>query len=498
LYAATGDLLIRQPASETVLGQAAVQVNQADRSLANEIQVLQSDEVQKAAEDDLHREAKISAKAVTSADVIRLRATAHVPDEAADTVNTFAKVYIEYRATAIVDDLSRAQAAVQTKRDQVQKALDEVRQPVLALDSQLQALGPDASPSTRVGLQRQRDDQAALIASRERSLENQLANYDAQLDDLQVSQSISTGGGPRLINPAVASSAPVSPKPLRNALLALVLGLLLGLAIAFLRDFLDDSLRDKDDLERVTRLTTLGLVPALPGWRDKNEHHVASIENPSSPAAEAYRSLRTSLQFTSLDGQARIIQLTSPSQSEGKTTTLANLGVALAQAGQTVCLVCCDLRRPRLNRFFDLPNRVGFTSVLLRETGLGQAVHSVPSQPRLHVLTSGPIPPNPSELLSLPSVRALFDELLERFDVVLIDSPPVLPVTDAMVLSGVAHSTILVASASQTTKRRAHRAMELLVQVKAPLVGTVLNGVSSGDGNYGYQYDSYYRSETAK
>jgi non-specific protein-tyrosine kinase len=305
-------------------------------------------------------------------------------------------------------------------------------------------------------------------------------------------------GGANLLTAARAPSRPVKPTPVRNGILALGVGLALGTGLALLFELLDDSIKSKEDLERVVGpLPTLGLIPAIPSWRDREEAVVVSRSDPASPATEAYRTLRTNIQFMGLDHPMRTVQITSCNASEGKTTTIANLGVALARAGQRVIVVCCDLRRPRLNEFFGVPNAVGFTSVLLGDVPLSAALQPAPGEQRLVVLPSGPLPPNPSELLSSKRTIELITALQANSDVVLLDSPPVLPVTDAAVLAARVDATILVATARSTTRKEAARAAELLRQVDAPLVGTVLNGVGD-DSGYGYAYKyEYYRRDQA-
>jgi receptor protein-tyrosine kinase len=211
---------------------------------------------------------------------------------------------------------------------------------------------------------------------------------------------------------------------------------------------------------------------------------------------EAYRALRTAIQFLGLDHPLRVLQITSPSASEGKTTTMANLGVALASTGRRVVLISSDLRRPRIDRFFGLSDDVGLTSVILGDVPLSAAVQRVPDVDGLFVLAAGPLPPNPSELLGSTHAEELFVALRAEFDMVLLDSPPVLPVTDAAVLSAYADATLLVATARKTRRRDFGRAVELLRQVEAPLVGSVLNGVTS-EGGYGYGY-GYYRYEPSE
>jgi non-specific protein-tyrosine kinase len=190
------------------------------------------------------------------------------------------------------------------------------------------------------------------------------------------------------------------------------------------------------------------------------------------------------------------VLVTSPSAAEGKTTTLANLSVALAQAGQRVVVSCCDLRRPRIHDFFGLDNAVGLTSVLLGELPISAALQPVPGVKNLWVLASGPLPPNPSELLSSSRTAEVMATLHGHADVVLVDSPPVLPVTDAVVLSSRVDAVLLIATVGVTTGKALRRALEMLNQVDAPVIGTVLNG-TTGDGSYGYGYQYYRYDQTS-
>jgi capsular exopolysaccharide synthesis family protein len=302
------------------------------------------------------------------------------------------------------------------------------------------------------------------------------------------------GNAAAVIAPATRPNAPISPKPTRNVLLGLLLGLVLGIAAALLFEHLDDSIKTKDDIERsVPTLTVLGVIPLIPGWRNRSLPRVVAATEPTSPAAEAYRTLRTSIQFLGLDRSLKVLQVTSPIASEGKSTTLANLAVTLTQAGLRVVVVCCDLRRPRINEFFGLPNEVGFTSVLLGQVPLPNALQGVAGLPRLKVLSSGPLPPNPSELLSSRRTTDVLAQLGSQSDIVLVDCPPVLPVTDAAVLATKVDGTLVVASAGSTTYKDLARTVQLLGQVDAPVLGVVLNGGNTGTG-YGYQYP--YRQPT--
>jgi succinoglycan biosynthesis transport protein ExoP len=240
-------------------------------------------------------------------------------------------------------------------------------------------------------------------------------------------------------------------------------------------------------------------APAVSFGR-RRERLLVSVTEPTSPAAESYRSLRTSLQFARQERQFRSVLVTSPGVGEGKTSTLANLGVVFAEAGERVVLVSSDLRRPQIGQYFGLDERVGLTSVLQGQRKLEEAVQPVPGFDRLSLLPAGPSAPNPAELLNGALARDIFAQLRDRFDLVLIDSPPVLPVTDAAILSQHADATLMIAAAGQTRRSDLHRAVEKLDQVGATILGSVLNKVSKQTGRYyGYSYTYYaYRAAAHK
>jgi capsular exopolysaccharide synthesis family protein len=227
-------------------------------------------------------------------------------------------------------------------------------------------------------------------------------------------------------------------------------------------------------------------------WKKRDRPLVVSLARPMSPAAEAYRSLRTSLQFARQERDLRTILVTSPAAAEGKTSTLSNLGAMFAQAGQRVVLVSCDLRKPRLGQFFGVDEHEGLTTAILGERPVEELIQAVPGDDNLWLLGSGQMPPNPAELLNGRRIQEVFSALRGLFDLVLIDSPPVLPVTDAVVLAKDADATVLVVAAGQTSRSDLQRAAEKLAQVNARVVGLVLNEASRQGAGYGYGYQYGY------
>jgi capsular exopolysaccharide synthesis family protein len=475
-YEATAQVLLQPRASETPFDpNTGTRTVDPARQVQTEIQVLNSEPVRNAVRAKIGSVPKISASSVGQTDVIELTARSTDPARAALVANTYADSYIDFRRSQAVSGLLDAVKGIQSQITELQAQIDD-------LDKQVGSGPVDKRTPAQQSADQRRTSAVQLQAG-----------FKQKLDQLQVDVSLNSGGAKKLVT-ATAPTSAASPKPVRNAILALVGGLILGTGLAFLFEYLDDSLRSKEDMEKVVAgVPVVGIIPAVQSWKSRETPEVISLDDPSSVASEAYRALRTAVQVIALDRPLRTLQVTSPSAGEGKTTTLANLAVALARAGQRVVMVCCDLRRPRIHHFFGLENTVGFTSVLRGEVPLAEAVQWVPGEKRLVLLASGPVPANPSELLSGRRTAEVLTALQAQADIVLIDSPPVLPVTDGVVLAGRVDATLLVASAKSTTRKQLQRSAELLGQADAPLVGMVLNGVPT-DGAYGYEYHYRYYS----
>ncbi len=325
-----------------------------------------------------------------------------------------------------------------------------------------------------------------------------LEGLRSQLSSVELA-SINPRNAISILQLAAPNRQPLSPKPTSDAILAFIAGLALGVGIAVVRETMDDKLRTRTELEALSHgRPAIGLIPSIREWEDRKTPLLISAEQPKSPPAEAFRSLRTSLQFMSLDDPIKTLLITSPAAADGKTTVTSNLAYTIASAGQEVIIVGCDLRKPRIHEFFGVSNDVGFTSVMLGEVDLDDAIIEVPGSAYLKILPAGPIPPNPAELLSGRRAQLIMEQIKERCDIVIIDSPPMLPVSDAQVLAAKADAVILVAAAGISTKRDVARSMELMMQVDAALIGVVLNRAPSSDGysyyryGYGYGYGEGY------
>ena len=295
--------------------------------------------------------------------------------------------------------------------------------------------------------------------------------------------------------PQLAESA-FSPQPVRNLGLALVLGLLLGVGVAVLRETLDNTIKDPDDIREVSGASTLGVITFDP---NANKRPLIVQDDPQSPRAEAFRQLRTNLQFIEVDVPVRSLTITSSMPKEGKSTTACNLALTLAQAGFRIVLVEADLRRPRIADYLGLEGAVGLTSVLIGRVSLADALQPF-GDGTLQVLASGPLPPNPSEMLASQGMQELIDRLEVDFDMVIIDAPPLLPVTDGAVLATMTSGALLGVRYGSTRREQLRRATEALTAVDAKILGAVLNMVPrrGPDGIAGYGYAYGYGSYSAR
>ena len=285
--------------------------------------------------------------------------------------------------------------------------------------------------------------------------------------------------------PAVAPSSPISPRPVLNIALGFVLGLLVGVALAVARDVLDRRVKDSEGLEKVIGLPTMGEIVEDPHTA---RYPVATSTGGHSRRAENFRQLRANLQFANVDQHPRIIALTSSVPGEGKTIAAINLASILAEAGYTVCLVDADLRRPAVGRLLGLPAAVGLTNVLINQISVAEAVQSAGA---LHVLTSGPVPPNPSEVLASSYVREVVRSLLVHYDYVVLDTAPLLPVADGSEVAALADGSLLVVRHNKTTDTQVRRAVQTLARVDAKILGTVLNRIPERQTTAGYSYTSF-------
>jgi capsular exopolysaccharide synthesis family protein len=319
----------------------------------------------------------------------------------------------------------------------------------------------------------------------------------------------------RIINAARVPAAPSEPNIPRNLAFASILGIISGVGLAFLLENMDNTVRTPEQAQLISGLPSLGMIPlgsksARLGANGKRLALTPSKEvvetvtqiRPQSQMAESYRALRTSLLLSNLGAPPKVIMVTSARPQEGKTTTSINTAIVLAQKGVRVLLVDADLRRPSVHKTLGMGPRSGLSNVLTGSATLQQTITASPILPNLFIMPAGTPPPNPAELLASSNMRDLIMELRQQFDHIVIDTPPTLSVTDAVVLSPRADAAILVIRSGQTTKQALRRAREILTQVNAHVAGVLLNAVDLTSPDYYYYYEyqgkysQYYREET--
>ncbi len=311
----------------------------------------------------------------------------------------------------------------------------------------------------------------------------------------------------RIINAARVPTAPSEPNIPRNLAFALVIGIISGVGLAFLLENMDNTVRTPEQAQAISALPSLGMIPlgskatsrGVAGARfvltsSKEAVEMVTQVRPQSQMAESYRALRTSLLLSNLGAPPKVIMVTSARPQEGKTTTSINTSIVLAQKGVRVLLIDGDLRRPSVHKTLGMGPRSGLSNVLTGSATVQQTVVASPVLPNLFILPAGTPPPNPAELLASTNMRDLIMELRDQFDHIVIDTPPTLSVTDAVVLSPRADATILVIRSGQTTKQALRRARDILTQVNAHVAGVLLNAVdlTSPDYYYYYEYQGKY------
>lgn len=446
---------------------------------------------------------KVDTTLVTDTRVITIRATDPDPQLAADLANGYAQAYLAHRRDTALSELTAARVSLDEQVQELQAEIAEI-------DEQLES-GEPADDATET-------DDAALQARRD-TLVQQLGQVESQLNTLSVGSNQSIRGGGEILVPAEVGETPVSPRPLRTGVLAVVLGLMLGVGLAFLRDHFDDAIRDDEDVRRVAN--TRSLLGRVGHWEDERAHDgLMTMVDPHDQVSEDYRALSANVRFALIShgtheerarqrsGQffrQQSIALTSANPGEGKSVTAGNLAVAAARTGLRVVLVEADLRRPDLARRFALPAGQGLSDLLVDHELLSDGLLDHPERlasylvdvglENLRVLPAGTVPPNPTELLAAPPMQVLHRALTGIADLVVYDSPPLLPVADTLELATLVDASVVIVRPGLCRRRDLQHAVERLEAVDAPIGGFVVNDISRKGGRYGYRYGYGYRSD---
>jgi len=387
-------------------------------------------------------------------------------EQAAQGANAFAEAYLDYKRESALEEISRQRSQIE---EQIAELRQQEREQTRILDSSVP--GSSEYRTAQAALDRL-EVQVAVLAS-------QLASVPGLVDPGDV------------ILPATAPTAPSSPKHPLNAGIGLFLGLFLGIVVAFIRDRGDDRVHDRRDLSLYLRVPVLAYIPHVRGHRAQLSGRLFVENEPRSPAAEAYRTARTSILSLAARRDAKILAIVSPMQREGKTTTSANLAAALGHTDRSVLVVSADLRKPSLHEYFGVPNVGGLSDVLLGETDLDKAI-ARSSLPNVWVLPGGQIPARPAELLQSPIMAEVLTELRQAFDFVVLDCPPILGLADCLAIVPMADAVFMVVQAEQSRGGAIAEATDQIERVGGRLDGAILNNIRVPRGWPGHQGYGYY------
>jgi capsular exopolysaccharide synthesis family protein len=473
MYQAGGSIVViaaNNPQASNGFTQSANNVTSTDAALMvqrpNLTQVIKDLKLQESVE---ALSSRVSAVAQPTTALIDVTAWDANPTRAAAIANTVMNDFVSEVTKTNQARIQQAGAALEGQITDTSRALADQE----ATQAQQEAARHD----TTVVAQQIRSSEALLA-----QLTTEFSSFQAQ--QAQIFDTLSVA------SPASPPGIPSSPQKLSNAILGALVGLLIGVGIAALYEYFDQGLRNPDDIREKLDLPTLAVIPVFSAVREADSQRQAARR--SQMAGEAYRRLRTSILFSALDTRMQSILITSTRIGEGKTRTAAHLAEVLAAAGQQVLLVDCDMRRPGQHLIFDRPLPNGLSELLLstaRDQPIALNGHLHTDVPTLSLLTAGSLPPNPAELLAAKHTPGVLRMLEQRFDVLVLDSPPVGVVTDALSLSSATSVTVLVIEAGKTSAREAGEAIAALRGVGANVVGAVLNKARKrdmGDGYYGY------------
>lgn len=421
--------------------------------------------------------------------LIRIDVTDIIPERATAVANELANQLVRRSPTSTDEEAETRRAFINEQLDGLEVKIQQTQDEITAKQFELAE-----SFSAR---------EISELQNQIAALENKLIVLQANYASLQASTEQGASNTIRIVQPAITPEQPIGPNKLLTIIATALVGSVLATTAAYLLEYLDDRLRTPEEIEQISGLPALAGIASIKS--SNGDYQLIALKQPRSPIAEAYRSLRTAIQFSNVDTPKHKILVTSANPSEGKSLTAANLAVVMAQAGHSTLLVDADLRKPVQHRIFGLSRRRGLTNLFL-ETELNAAgqfdkqsleeFFQPTALPGLSIVTSGPIPPNPSELLGSAKMKAIVDAFSAEYDYVIFDSPPILAVTDSVILSTQMDSVALVVNVGQTRRAQLKRAVRRLKEVNAKLIGTTLNRLSRKSDVYNYYYqDAYYHHD---
>ena len=408
---------------------------------------------------------RITVSPIRDTTLIQITVKSSDPILAAQIANELANVFSERVVLIQEERFTVSKESLQTQISDMEAQIDEVISALVTEDD----AGVKASLETKL-------TQYRAIYS------NLILSYE-QIR-LSESQTVSTV---MAVDPATVPTEPISPQVMRNTALAAMVGLMLAVGVIFLIEALDDTIKTPDDVKKTLGLPVLGVIAK----HDAEDGKPITSTTPRSPVAEAFRSLRTNIQYTAIDSPLEKILVTSTDPNEGKSTVVSNLGVVFAQLGRKVTLIDADLRKPSLHRKVGVQNKTGLTALFVRSMDTLELIMQKTETPNLNVITSGELPPNPSELLGSKKMKSILDKIAESSDMIIIDSPPAMAVTDSLVMVPYVDAVLIVIKPGFTKAKSALLIVEQFKRSNANLIGVVMNELDLGSSRYSYKYYQY-------
>ena len=399
------------------------------------------------------------------------------PNLAASIANEVVITFSEYNENFQASRYADTEASLSSQ-------LEDLNQRIQEINLEIQAMGDDPD------LELERNKQQTTLAQNQQLFASLLQTYE----EVRLAKAESTSNVV-LVEPASAPIDPIRPKIIQNTLLAAAVGGILAVGLIFLLDALDNTIKSPDDVTRHLGLPVLGIIARDPTTGENDP--LVTIAQPRAPVSEAYRALRTNIQFASVDKPIQSLLITSIAPSEGKTTVAANLSTTLAQGGRNVILIDADLRKPKLHQRLNLSNQKGLTSLFMQPEVLLNGTVQKTDTNNLYVMTAGNLPPNPSELLASDRMDLIISKMGKNADMVIIDTPPIMAVTDAVVLSQRVDGVLVVIRVGNTKTAAAQQTVNQLHRLNANVLGVVLNQVPTRGSRYYYSnryyaYQEYY------
>jgi len=461
-YKATARVRVGATSTNVLERNANLSANVRDRTLQNEIDFARSDRVNDAASITLERPIDVSVSSASGSDTLIFSVVDTDADRAAQIANIFANAYVTERSLTSDEGYLNATTVISERLAKIGSERNELL--------------------TRLATNEDANLQIQLTA-----LESEETRLRSQLNETDILRQISEGAAVSVLNTAEAPDAPFAPSWPRNIGLALITALFLSIGAALLIETLDDTIVSRRDLERATDGAQVLAVVPKPWLTRRDKKNVRLITTRTGPFTEAFRSLRSAIELgQASDDSIRSILVTSANASEGKSVLTAHLAISFARSGANVLVIDADMHNPTQHKLFDVSNKNGLADYLANIGEAETVIERASGEGLLSLIPAGISASPPAELLSSDAVRELFDKLSYAFDLVIIDSPPLLPVADTPPLARMTDATILVAMRGTSRDRDVKQATDLLASTQTRPFGVVLNGVDDSEGGYGY------------